>query len=81
QPDLPDLIQQFIHNQQHPNHRSDTSVSALPMFYGRITIYPSAVATFHAPSAISGIGGMRRERIRAVKSWRKGPGRHDTIFV
>ncbi|KAF8802623.1 hypothetical protein BYT27DRAFT_7306648 [Phlegmacium glaucopus] len=51
------------------------------MFYGRITIYPSAVATFHAPSDISGIGGMRRERIRAVKSWRKGPGRYDTIFV
>jgi hypothetical protein len=51
------------------------------MFYGKMTIYPSAVATFHAPSDISGIGGMRRERIRAVKSWRKGPGRYDTIFV
>lgn len=24
---------------------------------------------------------MRRERIRAVKLWRKGPGRYDTIFV
>jgi len=24
---------------------------------------------------------MRRERIRAVKSWRKGPGRYDTILV
>lgn len=24
---------------------------------------------------------MRRERMRAVKSWRKGPGRYDTIFV
>ncbi|KAF8805624.1 hypothetical protein BYT27DRAFT_7224752 [Phlegmacium glaucopus] len=81
QPDLPDLIQQFIHNQQHPNHHSNTSVSALPMFYGKITIYPSAVATFHAPSDISGIGGMRREHIRAVKSWRNGPGRYDTIFV
>jgi hypothetical protein len=51
------------------------------MFYGKITIYSSAVATFHAPSDISGIGGMRRERIRAVKSWRNGPGRYDTIFV
>jgi len=51
------------------------------MFYGKISIYPSAIATFHAPSDISGIGGMRRERIRAVKSWRKGPGRYDTIFV
>jgi hypothetical protein len=24
---------------------------------------------------------MRRERIRAVKSWRNGPGRYDTNFV
>ena len=24
---------------------------------------------------------MRRERIRAVKSWRNGPGRYDTIFI
>ena len=24
---------------------------------------------------------MHRERIHAVKSWRKGPGRYDTIFV
>ena len=81
QPNLSNLIQQFIYNQQHPDSHSDTSVSSLPTFYGKITIYPSAVAIFHAPSDISGIGGMRRERIRAVKSWRKGPGRYDTIFV
>lgn len=24
---------------------------------------------------------MRRERIRAVESWRNGPGRYDTVFV
>ena len=50
-------------------------------FYGKISVYPSALATFHAPSDISGVGGMRRERIRAMKSWRKGPGRYDTVFV
>jgi hypothetical protein len=84
QPDIHILIQQFIHERQHPDDVSEdssASFSALPPFYGKITIYPSAVATFHAPSDISGIGGMRRERIRAVKSWRKGPGRYDTIFV
>jgi hypothetical protein len=82
QPDFPHLIKQFIYDQQHPGYDSDTStVLDLPAFYEKITIYPSAVATFHAPSDISGIGGMRRERIRAVKSWRKGPGRYDTIFV
>jgi hypothetical protein len=82
QPDFPDLIQRFIYKQQHSDNDSDdSSASALPTFYNKITVYPSAVATFHAPSDISGIGGMRRERIRAVKSWRKGPGRYDTIFV
>lgn len=53
----------------------------LPTFYGKITIYTSAIATFYAPSDISGVGGMHRERIHAVKSWRKGPSRYDTIFV
>lgn len=80
QPNFPDLIQQFIFDQQHPDHVSDASILDLPTFYGKITVYPSAVATFYAPSDISGIGGMRRERIHAVKSWRKGAGRYDTIF-
>jgi len=81
QPDITNLIQQFIHKQEHPDSASDTSHATLSTFYGKITCYPSAVATFHAPSDISGIGGMRHERIRAVKSWRKGPKRHDTVFV
>ena len=82
QPDFPNLIQQFIYNELLPDHVSnDSSVSALPTFYGKISVYPSAVSTFHAPSDISGIGGMRCEWIRAVKSWRKGLGRYDTIFV
>ena len=82
QPNFPNLIQRFIYNQEHlDGHDSDTSLSAPPRFYGKITVYPSAVATFCAPSDILGVGGMRHERIRAVKSWRKGPRRHDTIFV
>jgi hypothetical protein len=81
QPDLPNLIRQFIYNQQHSDDASNASISDLPVFYGKIAIYPSALATFHAPSNISGIGGMRRERIRALKSWRNGAGRYDTIFV
>jgi hypothetical protein len=63
QPDFTNLIQQFIHDQAHPDSASDTSDATLPTFYGKITRYPSAIATFHSPSDISGIGGMRRERI------------------
>ncbi|KAF8228062.1 hypothetical protein L208DRAFT_1293424, partial [Tricholoma matsutake] len=81
QPDFPNLIPQFIYNQQHSDCTSNTSSADLPTFYGKITIYPSAVTTFHAPSDISGIGGMCCECIRAVKSWQKGPGHYDTIFV
>ena len=50
-------------------------------FYGMIRIYPSAALTLHAPHGISGNGFIRRERIRAVKSWRNGPGRYDTVIV
>jgi hypothetical protein len=81
QPDFSHLIRLFIYDQEHPDSNSDISLTALPKFYGKITIYPSAVATFHAPSDISGTGGMRCERIRAVTSWRKGPSRYDTVFI
>ena len=51
------------------------------MFYDKIMIYSSAVATFHVPSNISGISGMRHKWIHVVKSWQNGLGCYDTIFV
>ena len=81
EPDLLHLIKQFIYEQQHLDDVSHASVLNLPTFYGKIAIYPSVVITFHAPSDISGIGGMHHEHICAVKSWRKGPGCYDMIFV
>jgi hypothetical protein len=51
------------------------------MIDGRIEVFNSAVATFRAPSDISGITGMRREHIRATPSWRNGPARYDTVLV
>ena len=53
----------------------------LPMIDGRIEVFNSAIATFHAPSDISGIAGMRREHIRAMPSWRNGPARYDTVLI
>ena len=81
---FPDLLQEFIHEQEHPESDSDTSLAdfrRLRSFYGRITVHTSAVATFYAPSDISGVGGMRREHIHAVETWWKGSGRYDTVFV
>lgn len=45
------------------------------------TVFPSAVAIFHAPSDICGIRGMKKERIRATRSWRGGPPRYDCAYV
>ena len=83
QHDLNHLIQKFLYSQTHPQLSPSQTPEApnLPLFDDKITIYPSAVATFYSPSDISGVGGMRSERIRAIKSWRKGPPRYDCIFV
>jgi hypothetical protein len=53
----------------------------LPTFYGKIIIYPSAIAIFYVSSDILGVGGMCCECICVVKLWRKGPGHYDTIFT
>jgi hypothetical protein len=53
----------------------------LPRLSGKITVFPSAIATYFAPSDQSGIGRLIRERIRSIPSWRKGPARHDCVFV
>ena len=55
--------------------------SVYPVIEGTICIFKSAVATFYAPSNISGVAGMRREFIQAMPSWRKGPTHHDCVLV
>ena len=47
----------------------------------RIDVYHSAVSTYHAPSDLSGIGGMHHERIRSTPSWKGGPGWYDCIYI
>lgn len=83
QDDLIILIQEFLCNQINPQLSPSEAPEGpdLPPFDDKITVYPSAVATFYSPSDISGVGGMRSERICAIKSWRNGPPRHDCIFV
>jgi hypothetical protein len=83
-PDLPHLVRLFLYDQllADDTHTSDNvPLSACPRFEGRVKIFNSAAATFFAPSDPSGVGGMRREHIRAVPSWRRGPARNDTVFV
>ncbi|KAF8808511.1 hypothetical protein BYT27DRAFT_7222876 [Phlegmacium glaucopus] len=78
------LIQTFLFDQLHPNAPipgSEQPVNLLPVFNGCIKVFHSAVAEFFAPSDPAGIGGMRRERIRATPSWRGEGPRHDCLFA
>lgn len=51
------------------------------MFNHRVSVHPSALAFFHAPSDLCGTEGISSERIRAVPSWQGGAGRYDCVFV
>jgi len=86
EPDLVRLIQSFLRDQLHgtsslSNIDDSDSDDDLPEFDEVISVYTSAVAMFYAPSDLSGIGGMHRERIRALSSWRGEGPRYDCIFI
>ncbi|KAJ7240897.1 hypothetical protein C8J57DRAFT_1561882 [Mycena rebaudengoi] len=83
-PDLPSMIRRFIYSQQNPDLQTpleEVPIDQCPSYRGNVKVFPSAVATFYAPSDQSGIGGMYRERIRAVRAWRGGAPRYDCVFV
>ena len=84
QPNLKNLIRRFLYDQLHRERGPpppDIDISMCPRFFGKISMFHSASATYYAPSDLSGIGGMRRECIRATPSWHKGPPRYDCALV
>ncbi|KAN0094838.1 hypothetical protein V8E55_003125 [Tylopilus felleus] len=80
-PFLSQLIGTFLFEQLHSESARTNPPRHHPPFVGRIKIFHSAIATFVAPSDPSGIGGMWREHIRAMLSWRHGPPRNDCVFM
>ncbi len=66
--------------QLHPDIEEDDD-PILPRISGRVFVFHSATAFFHSPSDLSGVGGMRKEIIRATPSWRKGRARYDCVFI
>ncbi|KAK7684399.1 hypothetical protein QCA50_012346 [Cerrena zonata] len=81
---LPILASRFLYEQLHPEIEDVLAIPAydLPILTTcRIQVFNSAIATFHAPSDPSGIGGMHHERVRATPSWRRSYPRHDCVFV
>jgi hypothetical protein len=68
------------------NHDDQTPLdliplAACPQYSGKVFVYPSAIATYRAPSDLCGSCGMKYERIRSVSSWRDGSPRRDCVFV
>ncbi|KAJ6623790.1 hypothetical protein B0H10DRAFT_2431129 [Mycena sp. CBHHK59/15] len=85
-PQLIPLLRRFLYVQDNPDRDADIPLSHVPLddcpdTPSSVKVFPSAVAKFYAPSDQSGIGGMLREHIRAVRSWRGGAPRYDCVFV
>lgn len=85
QPRLLELIRRYLYNKENPRipHQGfNVALSDCPHLQSRIHVYHSVAATFHAPSDPSGVGGMRREHIRASPSWFKtSKPRFDPVFL
>ena len=56
-------------------------IAECPDFRGRINVFISASATFHAPSDYCSIAGMTTQKIHCTSSWRNGPARHDCVYA
>ncbi|KAH9162333.1 hypothetical protein EDB89DRAFT_2026206, partial [Lactarius sanguifluus] len=86
QPQLLEYIRRFLYDQLHPEAEvcgMDAPLHLCPMVSSAlcIKVFHSAACTYHAPSDLSGIGGMHREFIHATPSWKKGPGRYDCVYI
>ncbi|KAJ3505225.1 hypothetical protein NLJ89_g7528 [Agrocybe chaxingu] len=71
QPDLPLLARRFLYGVL--NHNSPTPAAAVPIdnlpdITEKVYVYNSARVVYYAPSDVSGLRGMHRERIRSVRS-------------
>ncbi|KAF8811354.1 hypothetical protein BYT27DRAFT_7253052 [Phlegmacium glaucopus] len=78
---LPKLPRNAQENPEDDTPLDDIPLDQCPAVSGKVCVFPSTVSTYYVLSDKSGIRGLFRERIRAVDSWRKGPGRHDTVFL
>lgn len=75
EPRLSELTHDFM-AEQLDAHGEDLDFSRT-----KISVFHSAIATFHAPSDESGVHGLKRERIRSTPMWRKQGERRDCAFV
>lgn len=82
QPQLAGLLQEFLVHQINPGPTL-LQLGDFPSWAASTSIFvhESASAMYYAPSDPCGVGGMHREIIRSVQSWRGGAPRRDCVFV
>ncbi|KLO04652.1 hypothetical protein SCHPADRAFT_917901 [Schizopora paradoxa] len=80
-PQLPLLVGKFLFRQIYPDAEDDDTIIQRLCVDSKVFVFHSAKAYFYAPSDLSGVGGMRKEIIRATPSWRNGLPRYDCVFV
>ncbi|KAG1896333.1 uncharacterized protein F5891DRAFT_1130305 [Suillus fuscotomentosus] len=83
-PHLSNLLRHFLFgqlNRNDPRDPSEVPLAYCPQFDDKISVFNSACSRFFAPSDLSGIGGMRREYIRACPIWRNEHPWFDCVFV
>ncbi|KAF8239072.1 hypothetical protein L208DRAFT_1140606, partial [Tricholoma matsutake] len=74
QPRLPELTQQFLYDQLHPDAQAPEGGDAIdldecPAISGKVYLLNSAHAVYYALSDLCRTGGMHSEHIWAVESW------------
>jgi hypothetical protein len=72
------LLKIFLYHQLNPEAPADHDVDLCPPYHGRIHVFHSATSMFYAPGDFNGPTHLQ---IRCNPSWRKGPPRHDCVFV
>ena len=86
-PDLQIHIRRFLYDQLNPDSEvfgMDVDLNFCPeiSLTLHVQVYHLASTIYHAPSDLSGIGGMQCEYIRATPNWRgKGVSWNDCVFV
>ncbi|KAI6162888.1 hypothetical protein EDD17DRAFT_1776423 [Pisolithus thermaeus] len=79
-PELPDLVSIFLFQQRNPGV-DVPDICKCPKAIDPGYSFSSAVATFYAPSDLSGANGMHCQCIHASPSWRNGAPCYDCVFV
>ncbi|KAF8992148.1 hypothetical protein BDQ17DRAFT_1392882 [Cyathus striatus] len=85
-PHLRENIHRFLYDQLNPGADvmgMEVNLNTCPIVNPLLTVnvFHYAISLFHAPSDLSGIGGMHREIIHATPTWWNGEAHHDCIFV